>query len=87
MPRLTNNPPPRLVEIDLSLGREHDHPAFNTTDYFLAKIGDQLHFGKFHKVWFGWHFSCGWGASGGMQFDAPGFNSSGWQKLWKVELE
>ncbi len=76
---------PELTELDLSLAHEHNHPDFNTVDYFLAEIDGILRFGKFVKVWFGWHFSCGFGDSGGMQFDAPGYNKSRWQRVWRCQ--
>lgn len=70
-----------LQEIQLS-GDKHE-PQFNEEDYFLAKIGDGFYFGHMHKVWFGWNFADGWG-SVGHQYDPPGTNHSGWEKVWRL---
>ena len=78
---------PILEAIDISLAREHECPGINNADYFLALIGDEYYFGKFSRQWYGLFFVCGYGVSGGMQFDAPGSNSSRWQGLWRLVSE
>jgi len=43
-------------------------------DYYL---------GNFNKVWFGWNFNE-WYAP--LQFDAPEYNKSSWQMIWKIKI-
>src|SRR5689334_3634566 len=74
-----------LEEIDLSKGDRKEHPDINDQDEYVAFISGSLRLGTFVKVWFGWHFQCGWGASGGMQYDPPGTNASGWKQLWRIK--
>jgi len=76
---------PRLVAIDLSKGDGHQHPDITAVGQYLALIGGSYHCGRFVRVWFGWSFDCGFGASGSIQFDAPGSNASRWQGLWRIE--
>jgi hypothetical protein len=80
----------KLEEIDLSKGEQSEHPDFNTNDYFLVKKqysddeNPSYYIGHFDRQWYGWNFSCGFGASGGFQYDKPGYNSSGWKQVWKL---
>lgn len=74
-----------LEEIDLSLASKHECPGINTEDEFLALINGEYHVGKFNRQWYGWSFD-GWKGNpyAGLQFDAPGSNSSRWQGLWRL---
>lgn len=73
-----------LEVIDLSKADKHECPGINNKDQFLAYIDGEFHAGKFSRQWFGWNFN-GWKHNGvGIQFDAPGSNSSRWQGLWRI---
>jgi hypothetical protein len=80
----------RLEEIDLTKGDGHEHPDFNTEDYFLVKkrwssdVRPDYFFGKFNRQWYGWNFHCRFGVSGGFQYDKPGTNSSSWVAVWRM---
>lgn len=78
----------KLVEIDLRKGNESTHPdiVVGKTQYLAKFKGDpRLYAGVFTKEWYGLSFD-GWGTSG-RQFDTPGYNSSSWQRLWRVMWE
>lgn len=77
-----------LVPLDLSKAEKSSHPEFNETDLFLIKKDDVIYVGQFRKVWFGWHFATNppWGVCGGFQFDAPGYNKSRWQEVYRIIL-
>jgi hypothetical protein len=75
-------PTPVLTPLDMSLAKEHQHPDINSKDTYLCLIDGRYFTGKFSKVWFGWSFD-GW--HNDLQFDAPGWNSSGWQQIWKLD--
>jgi len=73
----------KLIEIDLSKGKEHEHPDFNDTDNFLCKIDGELHVGRFDRQWYGWNFrGWRWNMAAGLQYDTPGWNSSRWGTVW-----
>jgi len=74
----------KLKKIDLTKGIEHSHPDLRCDGtYYLVDWSGHLIVGTFSKVWFGLNFEWFWGASS-IQFDAPGFNSSGWRKVWEI---
>jgi hypothetical protein len=74
---------PRLVEIDLSKSFEHSHPDIVEDRVYLARIDGQFHTGTFSHELYGWNFEGGpWQT--GLQFDAPGWNSSSWEALWEI---
>jgi hypothetical protein len=77
----------KLVEIDLSKAHENKHPDIKRGVRYLAELvlydKPELLYGTFSKQWYGWNFDCNWGCSG-IQFDAPGYNSSPWRRLWKI---
>jgi hypothetical protein len=79
----------KISRIDLSRGKEHDHPDIKTdgTYYIARPLGKRgaLWFGTFEQLWFGLSFNCNFGACGHIQFDAPGYNRSKWVDLWEVE--
>lgn len=82
---MTTRSKPKLTEIDLSLAVEHNHPHIKPgkTQYLAKFKGDnRLYLGTFSKEWYGLNFDCDWG---GRQFDAPGYNSSSWKRLWVIE--
>jgi len=73
---------PKLIPLDMSKSEKSSHPDINSKDTYLCLIDDKLFTGKFYKVWFGWSFD-GW--YNNLQFDAPGYNSSSWQQIWKIK--
>jgi len=75
-----------LTEIDLKLSNKHDHPDIKTNadTWYLAQIDGRFFAGRFSRVWFGLSFS-GWYAP--LQFDAPERNGSGWERLWRIEVD
>jgi hypothetical protein len=76
----------RLREIDLSKAVEHSHPDIKVgyQHHYLALIRGDYHAGSFSKQWYGLNFD-GWSYNpAGLQFDAPGWNASGWQRLWEI---
>jgi len=74
----------KLKEIDLTKGKEHKHPDIKCDKtHYVADWDGHLILGQFSEVWFGLTFNWFWGASS-LQFDAPGYNSSSWKKLWEV---
>lgn len=75
---------PTLVPVDLSLAEKHELPGIDKDKHYLVRRNGHLYFGKFQRVWFGWNFQCGFGASGGFQFDAPGYNHSTWEAVWEL---
>lgn len=70
-------------EIDLSLAEEHEHPKIVLDAPYLCKIGGQWFFGRFGREWYGLNFH-GWHGVG-LQFDAPGWNRSKWERVFKME--
>lgn len=74
-------PCPYLVPIDLSKGREHEHPDFDRKKTYLIKHGGHWYIGSPGRVWFGWTFHVG---SHSLQFDAPGYNSSRWEYVYEI---
>ena len=76
----------RLIAIDLSQAYQHECPGINDKDSFLALIDGQFFAGTFSRQWYGWNFE-GWtpNSIAGLQFDAPGWNSSDWQALWRIK--
>jgi hypothetical protein len=83
----------KLTEIDLSKGKEHNHPdiKLGKDNLYLAKIGKNDRFGYkyyvgyFQEQWYGLHFACDFGMGVGLQFDTPGWNSSRWSQLWEFK--
>lgn len=76
---------PELTEIDLAKAEGHEHPDLRAGSWYLAKWDGRFYVGTFDRVWFGWTFDCNYGASGNIQFDAPGWNSSRWEGLWRLD--
>jgi hypothetical protein len=72
-----------LVEIDLSKGEKHEHPDINTKNLYLCRVDNQFETGYFSRQWYGLSFSGFYDA--GLQFDAPGYNSSDWQQIWEIK--
>lgn len=74
-----------LREIDLSKGKESDHPDISLRKTYLALIDGEYFTGKFSRQWYGWNFD-GWNYNpAGLQFDAPGSNCSRWERLWEID--
>jgi hypothetical protein len=74
-----------LKTIDLSKARGQTHPdIIPHTQHYLIKYNAQWHLGFFHLQWYGLNFRP-WGTSG-LQFDAPGSNSSRWEAVLAVDI-
>jgi len=76
-----------LKVIDLSKAKEHSHPDIDVNKKYLVKISGEWYFGKFEKVWFGLNFSPWKNGMVGIQFDAPGFNKSCWERVVEINLK
>lgn len=76
---------PVLREIDLSRGRGHTHPDIVTGQPYLVRVYGSWHLGLFTQQWYGLSFAP-WG-NAGLQFDAPGYNSSAWERLIEVDFQ
>lgn len=74
-----------LIEVDLSRAVEHECPGIILGAPYLAKIGGRYWAGHFCREWYGLRFHGWYGR--GLQFDAPGFNSSDWEGVWLIEEE
>ena len=74
---------PKLIPVSMKNADKHMLPGISFKKTYLCKIGGAFWVGQFTKVWFGLHFT-GWGW-GGIQFDAPGTNSSEWQAVWEIK--
>ena len=72
----------KLKEIDLSKGEKHNHPDIKYCKLYLAKVNGRYETGYFSEEHYGLSFSGFYSA--GLQFDTPGWNSSGWEQLWEV---
>lgn len=83
----------KLTEIDLSKADKHEHPdiKLGPENLYMVKFGKDDQFGYkyyvgyFRREWFGLRFQCDYGIGVGMQFDAPGWNSSRWVQLWEFK--
>lgn len=75
-----------LKEIDLTKGEGHHHPDIRTdgTNY-LALIDGEFHVGPFSEEWYGLNYD-GWKYNS-LQYDQPGTNASGWQRVWEMIVE
>jgi hypothetical protein len=84
MPKSKRVLTPTLIPLDMLLANRHEHPHLNTKDQFLCLIRGKYFIGKFSRQWYGLNFE-GWSPNpAGLQFDAPGYNCSGWQQIWRV---
>lgn len=75
----------KLKRISLSKAKNHECPGIKNDGetWYLAKVMDQWMAGTFSREWYGLHFDTDWGMSG-LQFDAPGYNSSNWEELYEI---
>ena len=78
-------PLPILREIDLSRGERHRHPDILVGRVYMVKVSGGWHLGRFSKQWFGLNFSP-WG-NAGLQFDAPGYNLSRWERIIEFDMQ
>lgn len=70
-------------EIDLTKSNRHEHPDIKTDGtLYLVRFNNRWYLGPFIRVWFGLSFPE-WG-NAGMQFDAPGYNKSSWERVLEV---
>lgn len=75
------------VEIDLSKGEKHEHPDINTEDEYLCQVRGIWHFGGFSRQWYGLNFEgYKYNPGAGLQYDTPGWNSSQWERVIKVDI-
>jgi hypothetical protein len=73
----------RLKPIDLSKAKEHECPGIEPGKrQYLCLIDGKFFVGTFGRQWYGLNFE-GW-YDVGLQFDAPGWNSSNWQAVWEI---
>lgn len=82
----TRHKTPKLIPLDMSKSKEHSHPDINCRNTYLCLIDREFFVGKFTREWYGFNFE-GWYSDSGLQFDAPGFNCSKWQQIWKVKRQ
>ncbi len=75
-----------LKNIDLSKSYEHDNPEINIDKHYIVKINGEWFLGQFEKQWYGLNFFP-WVNGVGIQFDAPGFNCSDWEKVVEIDLD
>lgn len=74
----------KLVKINLSKGKESNHPDIKPgRTQYLAKIDNRWHAGSFSRQWYGLNFQAVYDA--GLQFDTPGTNHSRWQELYLIK--
>lgn len=72
-----------MRKIDLSRGCKHEHPDIEVGKTYLARIYGSWYLGRFNRQWYGLNFR-GWEGTS-LQFDAPGYNRSGWEALIEVD--
>ena len=68
----------------MSLAEKHDHPEIKVGRQYLCRIGGKWFMGRFNKLWYGLNFD-GWYAAAGLQFNAPGWNCSSWERVFEME--
>ncbi len=75
----------RLKRIDLRRAVEHRCPGIRAGDryQYLIKYDGRYYAGSFSEQWYGLFFD-NWVNGVGVQFDAPGYNSSPWQAVWQI---
>jgi len=75
------------MPIDLTKAIEHECPSVRCDGtVYLAKFNSYGYaVGSFSREWYGLNFSGSpVGNWNGVQFDAPGWNSSSWEYLWEI---
>ena len=74
----------KLIPISLRCAERHECKNIKPgRTRYLCKIDGEYFVGRFQREWFGLHFD-GW-CGCGIQFDAPGYNSSDWERVWRIE--
>lgn len=73
-----------LKSVDLTKAKEHECPGIKEDDdtTYLVRIDGNYYIGSFYRMWYGLNFSGG--SPTGVQFDAPGWNSSTWEGVWEI---
>ena len=61
----------------------HNHPDIKCGKRYRCKIDGQIFYGKFSRQWYGLFFEDWLPGTIGIQFDAPGTNSSTWEGVWE----
>ena len=74
---------PKFTEIDLSKTTKDGGAGLEVGPTYLVLYNGQFHVGTFEKQWYGLNFNGIYWA--GAQYDPPGENYSGWQKIWLFE--
>jgi hypothetical protein len=80
----------RLKPIDLDkscvrkggCGGRTDHPDIDLRKQYLIKYDGRFYAGDFSMQWYGLNFNGVYDA--GLQYDAPGTNSSSWEAIWEI---
>jgi hypothetical protein len=76
----------RLRRVNLSKAKEHKCSGIKPgKKEYLCLIDGKFWAGSFSREWYGLYFD-GW-EDIGLQFDAPGSNSSGWQAVWEIQKQ
>lgn len=81
----------KLKEIDLTKCRTYpgggggltDHPDITPGKKYLVHYNGDVYTGTFSYEWYGLNFNGIYDA--GAQFDAPGTNSSVWEKVFEIQ--
>jgi hypothetical protein len=78
---------PILVPVDLSKAKKHTCPSIEEGESYLVLHNGKYYAGKFARTKEGWNvgglnFSSIYPS--GAQFNAPGWNGSLWQGVWRI---
>ena len=77
---------PTLVEIDLRKTTRQPGAGLEANGpYYLCQINERLFVGKFDLQHYGLHFNNWISGSVGIQYDPPGTNFSGWERVWRID--
>lgn len=69
--------------LDMRKAEGSNHPDIRCGKRYRCKIDGQIFYGTFSREWYGLNFD-GWTPNPiGIQFDAPGTNSSTWEAIWE----
>ncbi len=74
---------PNLIQIDISKANRHECSSIDLEKSYIVKIDGQWYAGKFCRQWYGLNFNYA-PNSVGIQFDAPGYNSSSWEEVYEI---
>lgn len=74
---------PKLTEIDLGQTTRHGGAGLEVGPTYVVLVDGELHKDKFSVEWYGLNFEGIYSA--GLQYDPPGTNMSGWQRIWRID--